>query len=73
MLGLARSAGDRLRGDHTGSTGLSSWAYGGSWPTVSQPRAAIRAAIAALTWVFELSQTITSGPPSWWAASRRRV
>jgi hypothetical protein len=34
---------------HTGSTGLSSWAYGGSRYTVSHGRAAISPAIAALT------------------------
>jgi hypothetical protein len=30
-LRLARLARDRLRWDQTSSTGLSSWAYGGSW------------------------------------------
>jgi hypothetical protein len=43
---------------------LSSCAYGGSWYTVSQSRAATSSPIAALTWVFRLSQTTTSGPPS---------
>ena len=74
MLRFARLARDLFRCDHTGSTGLSSCAYGGSWQTVSQSRAAISSAIAALTWVFRLSQTTTSGPPSCWcAASRSRA
>jgi hypothetical protein len=37
-----------FRCDHTSSTGFSSCAYGGSWQTVSQSRAAISSAIARL-------------------------
>src|SRR6202040_388120 len=44
-LRLARLARDLFRWDHAGSTGLSSWAYGGSWQTVSQPRAATVASL----------------------------
>ena len=40
LIGLA---GERFRCDQTGSTGLSSEAYGGSWKTVSQSRAATSA------------------------------
>ena len=44
----------------------------GSRNTVSHGRAAINSAIAALVWVFRLSQTSTIGPPSCrWAASSR--
>ncbi len=69
---LVRLASDRFRCAQSGLTGLSSWAYGGSWNTVSQGRAAISSAIAADTWVFRLSQISTIGPPSWkWAASSR--
>jgi hypothetical protein len=50
MLRLARFASDRFRCDHTSPAGLSSCAYGGSWQTVSQPRAAISSFMAALTW-----------------------
>src|SRR3954471_4467050 len=50
MLCLVRFASDRFRCAHTGSTGLSAWAYGGSRNTVSHGRAAILSAIAALTW-----------------------
>lgn len=39
-LCLVRLARDRLRSDHTPSTGLRSGAYGGSWQTVSRIRAA---------------------------------
>src|SRR4051794_41858180 len=52
MVCLVRLASDRFRCDHTNSTGLSSWAYGGSRNTVSQGRAAINSVIAADTWVF---------------------
>ena len=49
-------------------------AYGGSWKTVSQSRAAISSRIARLVWVFRPSQTSTTGPPSCWcAASRNRA
>jgi hypothetical protein len=41
MSRLARLASDLFRCDQTDSTGLSSEAYGGSWKTVSQSRAAI--------------------------------
>jgi hypothetical protein len=44
MLRLARLARDLLRCDQTCSTGLSSCAYGGSWQTVSQSRAATQLA-----------------------------
>ena len=74
MSRLTRLASDRLRCAHVRSTGLSSCAYGGSRKTVSQSRAAISSAIAALTWVFRPSQMTTSGPPSCWrAASRSRA
>src|SRR3954449_2126468 len=63
MLCLVRLASDRFRCAHTGSTGFSSWAYGGSRNTVSQDRAAISSAIASLVWVLRLSQTSTIGPP----------
>jgi hypothetical protein len=52
---LVRLASDRFRGDHTGSTGLSSWVYGGSRWTVSHGRAAMAEIIAALAWVVRLS------------------
>ena len=56
------------------STGFSSGAYAGSWKTVSQSRAATSSRIARLAWVFRLSQTSTTGPPSCWcAASRNRA
>ena len=38
MVCLVRLASDRFRCDHTGSTGLSSWPYGGSWNPVSHGR-----------------------------------
>jgi Recombinase zinc beta ribbon domain len=65
-------AEEDLRSSHEGndiSTGFSSCAYDGNWYTVSQSRAAISSPIAALTWVFKLSQTTTSGPPSCWCAA----
>jgi hypothetical protein len=43
---LVRLVSDRFRCAHTGSTGLSSGAYGGSRNTVSQGRAVMIAAIA---------------------------
>lgn len=49
MLCVVRLASDRFRCAHTGSTGFSSWAYGGNRNTVSQGRAVMRSAIAALT------------------------
>src|SRR5690242_5910306 len=71
-LRLARLARDRLSCDQICSTGFSSCAYGGSWKTVSQSRAAISSAIAALTWQFRLSHTTTSGPASCWCAASKR-
>ena len=56
MLCLVRLASDLLRFAQTGSTGFSSLAYGGSWKTVSQSRAAISSRMAPLVWVFRLSQ-----------------
>ncbi len=38
MVCLVRLASDRFRCDYTGSTGLSSWAYGGSRNPVSHGR-----------------------------------
>ena len=61
---LVRLASDRFRCDQTGSTGLSSWAYGGSRNTVSHGRAAISSAMALLVCVLRLSQTSTIAPPS---------
>src|SRR3954453_8114702 len=64
MVSLARLASERFSCAQTGSTGLSSWAYGGSRYTVSHGRAAISSANAALTWVLRVSHTSTIGPPS---------
>jgi hypothetical protein len=74
MVCLVRLVSDRFRWDHTGSTRFSSWAYGGSRNTVSHGRAAMISVIAALTWVFRLTQTNTMGAPSCqWAASSSRT
>ncbi len=54
-LRLARLARDRLRWDQACSAGLSSRAYGGSWQTVSQSRAAMSSAVVRLMWVLRLS------------------
>ncbi len=48
MVCLVRLASDRFRCDQTGSTGLSSWAYGGSQWTVSHGRAVMNSAMALL-------------------------
>ena len=54
-LRLARLARDRLRWDQAWSGGLSSRAYGGSWQTVNQSRAAMSSAMAWLMSVLRLS------------------
>src|SRR3954453_10191479 len=48
MSCLVRLASDRFRCAPTGSTGFSSWAYGGSRNTVSHGRPAISSAMALL-------------------------
>src|SRR5262245_38935801 len=68
-LCLVRLARERLRCDQTCSTGLSSFACGGSRNTISQSRAAIRSVIAAAIWVFRLSHTTTIGAASCWCSS----
>jgi hypothetical protein len=79
-VALGEAGQGSFRCDQTSSTGLSSWACGGSWKTVSQSRAVTSSLIARLTWVFRLSQLCArpgyvagGGTVPWWRATGSAV